>query len=43
MYQPAMADTVNHASNRHQARTHGGGGENKSSVPELCSLDSVCG
>ena len=26
-----------------QARTDGGGGEKESSVPELCSLESVCG
>ena len=25
------------------ARTDGGGGEKESSVPELCSLESVCG
>ena len=40
---PAMSDTANHASMRHQARTDGGGGEKESSVPELCSLESVCG
>ena len=43
MYQPAMPDTANHASTRCQARTDGGGGEKESSVPELCSLESVCG
>ena len=43
MYQPAMSDTANHASTRRQARTDGGGGEKESSVPELCSLESVCG
>ena len=43
MYQPAMPDTANHASTRRQARTDGGGGEKESSVPELCSLESVCG
>ena len=43
MYQPAMLDTANHASTRRQARTDGGGGEKESSVPELCSLESVCG
>ena len=43
MYQPAMPDTASHASARHQARTDGGGGEKESSVPELCSLESVCG
>ena len=43
MYQPAMPDTASHASTRHQARTDGGGGEKESSVPELCSLESVCG
>ena len=35
-----------HASTRRQARTDGGGGgggEKESSVPELCSLESVCG
>ena len=43
LYQPAMSDTANHASTRRQARTDGGGGEKESSVPELCSLESVCG
>ena len=46
MYQPAMPDTAGHASTRRQARTDGGGGEKESSVksvPELCSLESVCG
>ena len=44
MYQPAMSETANHASTRRQARTDGGGGgEKESSVPELCSLESVCG
>ena len=43
MYQPAMPDTASHASTRRQARTDGGGGEKESSVPELCSLESVCG
>ena len=43
MYQPAMSDTANHPSTRRQARTDGGGGEKESSVPELCSLESVCG
>ena len=43
MYQPAMSDTANYASTRRQARTDGGGGEKESSVPELCSLESVCG
>ena len=43
MYQPAMPDTANHAWTRRQARTDGGGGEKESSVPELCSLESVCG
>ena len=43
MYQPAMPDTANHASTRRQAPTDGGGGEKESSVPELCSLESVCG
>ena len=38
-----MSDTANHASTRRQARTDGGGGEKESSVPELCSLESVCG
>ena len=38
-----MPDTANHASTRRQARTDGGGGEKESSVPELCSLESVCG
>ena len=42
-YQPAMPDTASHASTRRQARTDGGGGEKESSVPELCSLESVCG
>ena len=31
------------ASTRRQARTDGGGGEKESSVPELCSLENVCG
>ena len=46
MYQLAMPDTASHASTRRQARTDGGGGgggEKESSVPELCSLESVCG
>ena len=43
MYQPAMPDTANHASTRRQARTDGGGGDTESSVPELCSLESVSG
>ena len=44
MYQPAMSDTTHPASTtRRQARTDGGGGEKESSVPELCSLESVCG
>ena len=43
MYQPAMPDTASHASTRRQARTDGGGGEKESSVPEICSLESVCG
>ena len=43
MYQPAMSNTANHASTRRQARTDGGGGEKESSVPELCSLEIVCG
>ena len=43
MYQPAMPDTASHASTRRQVRTDGGGGEKESSVPELCSLESVCG
>ena len=43
MYQPAFPDTASHASTRRQARTDGGGGEKESSVPELCSLESVCG
>ena len=43
MYQPAMPDTANHASTRHQVGTDGDGGEKESSVPELCSLESVCG
>ena len=43
MYQPAMPDTASHASTRRQARTDGGGGEKEISVPELCSLESVCG
>ena len=43
MYQSAMPDTASHASTRRQARTDGGGGEKESSVPELCSLESVCG
>ena len=43
MYQPAMPDTASHASTRRQARTDGGGGEKECSVPELCSLESVCG
>ena len=43
MYQPAIPDTTNHASTRRQAQTDGGGGEKESSVPELCSLESVCG
>ena len=43
MYRPAMPDTASHASTRCQARTDGGGGEKESSVPELCSLESVCG
>ena len=34
--------TANHASTRRQARTDGGG-EKEGSVPELCSLESVCG
>ena len=38
-----MPDTASHASTRRQARTDGGGGEKESSVPELCSLESVCG
>ena len=38
-----MVDTANHASTRRQAQTDGGGGEKESSVPELCSLESVCG
>ena len=38
-----MPDTANHAWTRRQARTDGGGGEKESSVPELCSLESVCG
>ena len=38
-----MPDTASHASTRRQARTYGGGGEKESSVPELCSLESVCG
>ena len=38
-----MPDTANHASTRRQARTDGGGGEKESSVPELCSLESVRG
>ena len=42
MYQHSMSDTANHALPRHQARTAGGGGEKESSVPELCSLESVC-
>ena len=44
MYQPAMSDTANHASTWRQARTDGGGGgEKEGSVPELCSLQSMCG
>ena len=44
MYQSAMPDTASHASTRRQARTDGGGGgEKESSVPELFSLESVCG
>ena len=43
MYHPNMPNTASHASTRRQARTDGGGGEKKSSVPELCSLESVCG
>ena len=44
MYQPAISDTANHASTRCQARTDvSGGGEKESSVPEVCSLESVCG
>ena len=45
MYQPAMSDTANHASTRRQAQADGGGGggEQESSVPEYCSLESVCG
>ena len=43
MYQPAIPDTASHASTRRQARTDGGGGEKESSVPQLCSLESVCG
>ena len=43
MYQPTMPDTASHASTRRQARTDGGGGEKESSVPELRSLESVCG
>ena len=44
MYQPAMPDTASHASTRRKARTDGGGGGQKeSSLPELCSLESVCG
>ena len=43
MYQPAMPDTASHASTRRQARTDGGGGEKEISVPELWSLESVCG
>ena len=44
MYQPAMSDTANHASTRRHARSDGGGGgEKESSVPELRSLESVCG
>ena len=44
MYQPAMLDITNHASARRQAQTDGsGGGEKESSVPELCTLESVCG
>ena len=38
-----MPDTASHASTRRQARTDGGGGEKESSMPELCSLESVCG
>ena len=39
-----MPDTASHASTRRQSRTDGGGGgEKESSVPELCSLESVCG
>ena len=38
-----MPDTASHASTRRQARTDGGGGEKESSVPELCSRESVCG
>ena len=34
---------MGHASTRRQARTDGGGGEKESSVPELCSLESMCG
>ena len=37
------ADTASHASTRRQARTDAGGGEKERSVPELCSLESVCG
>ena len=43
MYQPAKSNTANPASTRRQARIDGGGGEKESSVPELCSLESVCG
>ena len=43
MYQPAMPDTASHASTRRHARTDAGGGEKERSVPELCSLESVCG
>ena len=38
-----MPNTASHASTRRQARTDGGGGEKESSVPELCSLESVRG
>ena len=38
-----MSDTANYASTRRQARTNGGGIEKESSVPELCSLESVGG
>ena len=40
---PACYVGYRHASTRRQARTDGGGGEKESSVPDPCSLESVCG